>query len=287
MGIKLVRMEGISLVANREVIYQPKFTMEHEDDGYRFQFVCGLCDWHYTTGHIGAGAESDAIEFAKHEARPYFNGCRKCGRWICDEHYDMDKMVCAECATSSSRDEISGNRALQKKSRRPVFTAMAAIFIVAIFGLGTIIAFRGNPEYITFENGKVPLAALPLMQMEESAMPYTGTLSESVTAEGVKIPGYTGITIPAETTDVQLLLFNPADNECDLMFEIVLDGETLYKSGLVAPGMCVEDITLTRGLAQGEYQAVLTIRSYEPEGDTQTSSTNVGLNLLAERGDSG
>jgi len=279
-------MEGNSLVANREVIYQPKFTMEHEDDGYRFHFVCGLCDWHYTTGHIGAGAESDAIEFAKHEARPYFNGCRKCGRWICDEHYDMEKMVCAECAPSLNSDEIRENRVKQKKSYKHVFTAVAAVFIVAIIGIGSIIAFRGNPEYITFEDDTVPLAALPFMQMEEGVKPYTGAMPEHLTTEGVKIPGYTGFTILAETTDVQLLLFNPDGNECDLAFEIIVDGETLYSSSRIEPGMCVEDVTLTRGLAQGEYKATLEIRAYEPEG-IQTSSTNVEFNLLAKQGGSG
>ena len=27
----------------------------------------------------------------------YFNQCRKCGKWVCDEMYDLNTMECREC----------------------------------------------------------------------------------------------------------------------------------------------------------------------------------------------
>jgi len=275
-------MEGRLPVADQEVIYKAKYTVEKENDSYRFKYICGLCDWHYTTGLIDADSEDDAMKIAEDEARLYFNGCRKCGRWICDEHYDMDKMVCAECAPTSSSDEIRRNRDNQKKSRPQVLSIVAAVFMVAVVGVGTMIALRGNPGHIILEDENVPLAA-PIF-IDESAKPFTGALPESMTTDGVKIPIIDSIEIPANTAEVQILLYNPVDNDSDFTFEIIIDGETLYLSGLVEPGMCVEDITLTKGLAQGEYKAILEIRAYAPGDFTQTGSASVEFDLLAEQG---
>jgi uncharacterized OB-fold protein len=57
-----------------------------------------MCDYSYTTGWITAGSEDEARLLAEKEARQYFNGCYKCGRWICDEHYDKNEMMCVDCA---------------------------------------------------------------------------------------------------------------------------------------------------------------------------------------------
>lgn len=34
---------------------------------------------------------------ATQELARYFNQCRKCGKWVCDEKYDPEKMQCTEC----------------------------------------------------------------------------------------------------------------------------------------------------------------------------------------------
>jgi hypothetical protein len=57
-----------------------------------------MCDYSYTTGWIAAGSDDEAQLLAEKEARHYFNGCHKCGRWICDDHYDMNEMMCVDCA---------------------------------------------------------------------------------------------------------------------------------------------------------------------------------------------
>ena len=106
-----------------------------------------------------------------------------------------------------------------------------------------------------------------------------------LTADGVQIPDVKNVTIPADTTDAHILLFNSADNGYNLAFEIVLadSGETLYSSGLVEPGMCVEDIILSAGLVSGEYKAVLNVRIVEQESNTETGGASVEFVLLVKR----
>jgi hypothetical protein len=72
--------------------------MSRTNGSYKFQFFCVMCDYHYTTGWIVADSEEAARSLAEKEARRCFNGCHKCGRWICDEHYNKDKMMCVDCA---------------------------------------------------------------------------------------------------------------------------------------------------------------------------------------------
>lgn len=77
--------------------FTPKSTMLCENGGYRFHFACSLCDKGYTTGQIAADTVGEALDLARREARPHFNRCHQCGRWICDEHYNIDEMTCVEC----------------------------------------------------------------------------------------------------------------------------------------------------------------------------------------------
>ncbi len=74
--------------------------------------------------------------------------------------------------------------------------------------------------------------------------------------EGIKIPGFSRIYFEAGTKEVHLTLGNPAANTCYFTYEIYLDdpeGELLYSSCRIDPGMALTDITLSRPLEAGEY----------------------------------
>ena len=166
----------------------------------------------------------------------------------------------------------------KNKPHRRFFTYAAACAAIVIIGIGAIALNNNRSGGIIIENDPVPLAAPMFLQADESSKPYTGG------GHGIILPGIDSIVIPADTADVQILLYNPADNDFDLAFEITVDDEIIYSSGLVEPGMCVEDITLAKGLAYGEYKAILEIRAYAPGDFTQTGSASVEFDLLAEQG---
>ena len=90
---------------NPNVVFKSKYTMKHTDGGYLFTFYCAYCDFCYTTGWISAGSAEDARALAENEARPMFNGCHCCGKWICNSHYDMQEMMCVICAQNKLMED--------------------------------------------------------------------------------------------------------------------------------------------------------------------------------------
>jgi hypothetical protein len=78
--------------------FTPRYTVSSADGAYKFSFFCDLCGWHYATGWIAAADLGSAQTLAEKEARRYMSRCGKCGKWICDEHFNMSELMCVECA---------------------------------------------------------------------------------------------------------------------------------------------------------------------------------------------
>ena len=85
--------------------------------------------------------------------------------------------------------------------------------------------------------------------------------TDDAPAAGIKIPGYPSITLPKDQKTVNVALLNPEGNPCYFTFEIVLKdtGESLYKSKLVPPGKAINEITMSRALSAGEYDATTSV----------------------------
>jgi len=101
---------------------------------------------------------------------------------------------------------------------------------------------------------------------------------------GIAMPGWETMTIPANTKDVTVDFYNPETNKgyYHLTFELKLkNGETLYKSGLVKAGDHIRNITLSKGLERGTYDAVLHIQPYTADDKlTMKNSANVSFKLI-------
>ena len=93
--------------------------------------------------------------------------------------------------------------------------------------------------------------------------------------ESIKIPGYSTITIPANTKDVQITLGNPEGNQCYFKFELLVDGESLYTSDFVQAGYAIENIELSKALEKGSYDAVIKITPYSLDKESQYAGANV------------
>ena len=93
--------------------------------------------------------------------------------------------------------------------------------------------------------------------------------------ESIKIPGYSTITIPADTKDVKITLGNPEGNQCYFKFELLVDGESLYTSDFVQAGYAIENIELEKALEKGTYDAVIKITPYSLDKESQYAGANV------------
>ena len=102
--------------------------------------------------------------------------------------------------------------------------------------------------------------------------------------EGIRIPGYPKITVPAGETKVKMNLKNPEGNPCYFTFEIVLTEteETIYTSKMVEPGKAITEVELTRALEPGEYPAVLKIITASLEDGAEMNGADVETVLVAE-----
>lgn len=78
--------------------FPQKCTISQEGELYCFTFFCELCGTGYTVKTIGAADVNTANTIAAKEAMRYFNRCHKCGKWVCDAHYNEDVMLCTDCA---------------------------------------------------------------------------------------------------------------------------------------------------------------------------------------------
>lgn len=96
--------------------------------------------------------------------------------------------------------------------------------------------------------------------------------------ESIKIPGYSIIRVPSNTKNVQITLGNPEGNQCYFKFELVVDGETLYKSDFVKAGYAIENIQLSKSIKKGSHDAIIKITPYSLD----KKSTYAGANVKAK-----
>ena len=121
--------------------------------------------------------------------------------------------------------------------------------------------------------------------------PNAGEYVEPEKAPGVTIPGFGSMTIPANTKELKgINLYNPTKNEgwYYLTFKLcLLDkngevSEVLYESQLLPPGLYIQDITLSRGLAPGEYDAVMKVQPYRISDKSPTNNADLKMTIIVK-----
>lgn len=119
--------------------------------------------------------------------------------------------------------------------------------------------------------------------------PNAGEYVPKTPDPGVVIHGFGKLTIPPYTTEVaDINLYNPEENDgwYYLTFKLALldengeMSEVLYESQLVPPGLYLQDITLSRGLASGEYDAVMQVQPYRISDLSQTNAANLKFTII-------
>ena len=127
------------------------------------------------------------------------------------------------------------------------------------------------------------------LNIDKDAGEFVPTPSQNNKTANVAIPGWGNLKLPANKTDVTVNFYNPEENEglYYLTFELrLLDNsekgyEVLYTSGLVEPGLHIQNITLSRGLEKGNYDAVIHVQPYHmDENKTPTNNADMKTSLI-------
>ncbi len=78
-------------------LFTAKYQELQKESGFCFTFFCDLCNSSYTTPVITAEDLQTALVLGRQDGRLHFNRCRCCHRWVCDEHYNENRMMCTDC----------------------------------------------------------------------------------------------------------------------------------------------------------------------------------------------
>ena len=178
-------------------------------------------------------------------------------------------------------DEIQVERKRKRRQLQHAGMISGVCVVVLVIAISAFPMTGLQPgRYVSVESGPIPLSALLLP--DGDAKPFTGIEKENILS--VVIPAYDTVTVEVDALNAEMMLLNPEGNQCYFSFEIVLQsaGETLYKSGLVAPACYIEKVTLDRELEKGEHEAILIIRTYAADSFTLLSSTEEYFILSAE-----
>jgi flagellar basal body-associated protein FliL len=177
----------------------------------------------------------------------------------------------------------------QPQSQKQLTILLAALLVVAIAVGGAAIGMTLANR--TVETPQVAASGGVGLTVDPNAGAYVAAAASETPTQGVAIPGWGSITIPADQTDIIVDFYNPEANEdlYYLTFELrLLDDseqgyEVLYTSGLVEPGLHLQQISLSRSLAAGEYDAVIHVQPYRMDEDrTPTNNADMKTQLIAE-----
>ena len=109
-----------------------------------------------------------------------------------------------------------------------------------------------------------------------------------VAGQGVAIPGWGSMTIPANTRELTMVdFYNPDDNAglYYLTFKFCLlnsneeISEVLWESQAVPPGKHIQKITMSRGLPAGTYSALIHVQPYRMSDESPTNSADMMTTL--------
>ena len=167
-------------------------------------------------------------------------------------------------------------------------TLIIALIVLLLLVVGAVtVALNWNNWFGDVPDG--PSSFQPGdLDIDENAGDWNGqTLpdkTDDAPAVGIKIPGYPSITLPKNQQTVNVALLNPEGNPCYFTFEIVLKGtgESLYKSKLVPPGKAITEITMSRALSAGEYNATIKITTTSLEDGSAMNGANVETVLIVK-----
>jgi len=154
------------------------------------------------------------------------------------------------------------------------YAALAACLAFVFIGFGAYYMLHGNAPLTEIPGGQAPLTGFPLQpEADAKACGFNG--------QGIEFLGVNDLTVEKGATNADMLLLNPKENQCYFTFEIVLKdtGNSLYSSGLVKPGMCIDEITLPSELPEGGHSAIIKIRAFSLEDLSEMNGADMEFYL--------
>lgn len=101
----------------------------------------------------------------------------------------------------------------------------------------------------------------------------------------IEVKGFSKWHVPAgQNENLTIALENPSSNRCYFTFTMTLDDtkEVLYQSKMVPPGEGIYQITLSKPLEAGEYNATVFIKTNEVETGAEMNSCEIKTVIISD-----
>ena len=184
---------------------------------------------------------------------------------------------------------MKGSESTKQKNKNNIsgLLIILIIFIILFLIIAIIIFCRTISVYKYEKNiqSGVNMTIDPCAEYEHT--PVKGIVEE----QGVAIWGKAVIKISAGVKEAAVDFYNPQENAgayC-MTFELKIcsgsetDYETIYTSGLVEPGKHIYNITLSRALEKGNYNAIIHVQPYRIGGNhSPTNNADIRTELIVE-----
>ena len=179
-------------------------------------------------------------------------------------------------------NETAGNTILSTSTKTISNKKMLVIVLSAIFVAAIVILVLKQSELFVEEIYQSNGDGVEVRIDDNAVLVEAREGYDSVA--NIKIPGFSTIIIPAETTNVRILLKNPTENTCNFIYELSLadTGEVLYKSNMILPGTQIEAVALSRALPVGEYDALLKVSTYNGDTLKQMNGVTTKITISAK-----
>ena len=167
----------------------------------------------------------------------------------------------------------------EKKKRDPrnaimivLIIVAAAAIAVAVWALSTRSAAPAPAPRLT-----------PKPTPTEEPLTKTIALPQFAWLNTIALPQFAWLYMEAGKTEQSLTFDNPQRNFAHFRVSLVLDGETLWESEMLAPGETSKPVTLSRPLAAGEYQIELCYACFaDAEGTSPLNGARSPVRLVVE-----
>lgn len=162
-------------------------------------------------------------------------------------------------------------------SKKIIAVLIVLIVILAAAGI-TIVAYLINAS----PNQQNNSANLSGVVFDNNASHYDETVADRGGEElGIKIPGYSNITIPSDSDNIPITLLNPEGNPCNFKFTLEVEetGEKLCTTDYVKPGDAINGAALNNALPKGSYTLIINIKTSSVDTGAEMNGAQVKTHL--------
>ncbi len=157
--------------------------------------------------------------------------------------------------------------------------AVLIVLIVVLFSAGIIAVVCLVNSSSEQQNDTANLSGVVF---DNNASHYDETVADKGGEQtGIKVPGYSDITINADSDNIPITLLNPEGNPCNFKFtlEIAETGEILCTTDYVKPGDAIKGVELDNRVPKGSYTLIINIKTTSVDTGAEMNGAQVKTHL--------